>query len=157
MHVGALIDYGLRVRGLPMRWQSEITAWEPPHRFVDEQRRAPYQPWRHEHEFVERDGGTVIRDKVEYAIPFDLMTHRLFVQPDIERIFAFREQKMRELFRLRSRKRWLKVFGVRRSLKTQSRFPSSVLDHSYAFRFEKDRHCELGVAMGTTPPCVKIR
>jgi hypothetical protein len=42
-------------------------------------------------------GGTVIRDKVEYAIPFDLITHRLFVRPDIERIFAFREQKMRKL------------------------------------------------------------
>jgi len=98
MHVGTLIDYRLRVRGLPMRWQSEITAWEPPHRFVDEQRRGPYRLWRHEHEFVERDGGTVVRDNVDYAIPFDLITHRLFVQPDIERIFAFREQKMRELF-----------------------------------------------------------
>jgi ligand-binding SRPBCC domain-containing protein len=98
MHIGTLVDYRLRVRGLPMRWQSEITAWEPPHRFVDEQRRGPYRLWRHEHEFVERDGGTVIRDKVEYAIPFDLITHRLFVRPDIERIFAFLEQKMRKLF-----------------------------------------------------------
>ena len=98
MRVGTLIDYRLRVRGLPTRWQSEITAWEPPHRFVDEQTRGPYRLWRHEHEFVERDGGTVVRDKVDYAIPFDLITHRLFVRPDIERIFAFREQKMRKLF-----------------------------------------------------------
>lgn len=43
MKQGALIDYRLRPRGIPIRWQSEITAWEPPHRFVDEQRRGPYR------------------------------------------------------------------------------------------------------------------
>src|SRR5688500_5927578 len=49
MRKGALIDYKLRVRGLPIRWQSEITAWEPQRRFIDEQRRGPYKFWRHEH------------------------------------------------------------------------------------------------------------
>ena len=96
--VGTLIDYRLRVRGFPMSWQSEITAWEPMHRFVDEQRRGPYRIWRHEHEFAERDDGTIIHDKVEYAVPFDIIVHRWFVRPDIERIFDFREQKLRELF-----------------------------------------------------------
>ena len=58
MRVGLLIDYRLRVRGTPLRWRSEITAWEPPHRFVDEERRGPYRLWQHEHLFEERDGGT---------------------------------------------------------------------------------------------------
>ncbi|MGB9275140.1 MAG: SRPBCC family protein [Terrimicrobiaceae bacterium] len=57
MRVGLLIEYRLRVRGIPLRWQSEITAWEPPHRFVDEERRGPYRLWQHEHLFEERDGG----------------------------------------------------------------------------------------------------
>ena len=105
LRIGTLIDYRLRVHGLPMRWQSEITGWDPPHRFVDEQRRGPYQFWRHEHKFVERDGGTNICDTVLYAAPFDLIAHRLFVRPDIERIFDFRERKIRELFPARSRKR----------------------------------------------------
>src|SRR3954468_23005074 len=62
MRAGARIDYRLRVHGLPVRWQSEITAWEPPVRFVDEQRRGPYRVWVHEHTFEEGDGGTEVRD-----------------------------------------------------------------------------------------------
>jgi ligand-binding SRPBCC domain-containing protein len=55
MHAGTLIDYRLRVRGIPLRWQSEITAWEPPHHFTDVQRRGPYRLWRHHHDFCERE------------------------------------------------------------------------------------------------------
>lgn len=98
MHPGTLIDYRLRVRGIPMRWQSEITEWKPPHRFIDVQRRGPYRLWHHEHTFEQDDNGTLCRDVVRYAVPFDWLTHRLFVRPDIEAIFDFRGQKMRELF-----------------------------------------------------------
>lgn len=98
MRVGAIIDYRLRVRGLPMRWRSEITAWDPPHRFVDEQVIGPYRLWRHEHTFEERDGGTLCRDRVEYAVPLDPLVHRLLVRPDVERIFAFRAHRLRECF-----------------------------------------------------------
>ena len=98
MGVGTLIDYRIVVHGIPFRWQSEITVWEPPHRFVDEQRRGPYRIWRHEHRFAERDGGTLISDRVKYAVLFDPIVHRWLVRPDIERIFDFRTKKMRELF-----------------------------------------------------------
>lgn len=99
MRVGTLIDYRIVVHGIPFRWQSEITVWEPPHRFVDEQRRGPYRIWRHEHRFAESDGGTMLSDRVQYAVLFDPLVHRWLVRPDIERIFAFRTKKMRELFR----------------------------------------------------------
>jgi ligand-binding SRPBCC domain-containing protein len=98
MGVGTLIDYRIVVHGIPFRWRSEITLWEPPHRFVDEQRRGPYRIWRHEHRFSERDEGTMLSDRVEYAVLFDSVVHRWLVRPDIERIFAFRTKKMRELF-----------------------------------------------------------
>lgn len=98
MRAGALIDYRLRARRIPLRWQSEITAWEPPQRFVDEQRRGPYRLWRHEHTLEPREGGAICRDRVQYAVPFDTLTHRLFVRPDIERIFAFRRRTLLAVF-----------------------------------------------------------
>lgn len=98
MRVGVLIDYKLKVRGFPMRWQSEITAWEPPHRFIDEQRRGPYRLWIHEHTFVEQDGGTLVNDKVEYSVPGGALVRRLFVAPDLEKIFSFRRERLAKHF-----------------------------------------------------------
>ena len=61
---GTLLDYRLRLRGIPIRWQSEICAWEPPYRFVDRQTKGPYSLWVHEHTFTEKKGGTTIGDRV---------------------------------------------------------------------------------------------
>jgi ligand-binding SRPBCC domain-containing protein len=98
MGEGALIDYRLRVHGLPLRWRTRINLWQPPHRFVDEQIRGPYRQWIHEHTFEPRDGGTLARDLVRYAVPFDFLVHRWLVRPDIEKIFAFRTQQLRSRF-----------------------------------------------------------
>jgi len=98
MHAGALIDYKLSLRGLPIRWRTRIIAWEPPFRFVDEQLSGPYRQWIHEHTFEARDGGTLSRDVVRYAIPFDALLHRWFVRPDVERIFRYRATALRRHF-----------------------------------------------------------
>jgi ligand-binding SRPBCC domain-containing protein len=98
MKVGALIDYRLRLRGLPIRWQSEISDWSPPHRFVDEQHRGPYRLWHHTHTFAERDGGTIVRDVVRYSVPGGALANTLFVKRDLQKIFAYRQQKLAELF-----------------------------------------------------------
>ncbi len=96
METGTLIDYKLRLRGLPVRWQSEITAWEPPHRFVDEQRRGPYSMWVHEHTFVEKDGGTLAKDNVDYSVPGGALVNRLFVARDVRKIFEYRTERLLE-------------------------------------------------------------
>ena len=98
MRAGALIDYKLRVRGVPVRWRTHISAWQPPHRFVDEQIRGPYRQWIHEHTFELRDGGTLARDVVRYAVPLDFLAHRWLVRPDVEKIFAYRAQELRKRF-----------------------------------------------------------
>ncbi len=97
MKAGAQIEYRLRLHGLPIRWQTEITAFEPPHRFVDEQRRGPYKLWIHEHTFTPRENGTLARDLVRYAVPGGRMFDWLFVRRDVQRIFAFRREKLREI------------------------------------------------------------
>ena len=103
MAVGTLIDYRIRLRGIPMRWQSEITVWEPPHRFIDEQRRGPYRMWVHEHVFTPRKGaaqdeGTLSKDIVQYAVMGGAIAQRLFVASELERIFEYRNAALRDYF-----------------------------------------------------------
>lgn len=98
---GTLINYSLRVHGIPLRWTSEIVEWEPPHRFVDLQLRGPYKLWRHEHRFQARDGGTLIEDRINLALPLGVLgrlAYKIKVRSDVEEIFAFREKKIRALF-----------------------------------------------------------
>ncbi len=98
MGEGTRIDYRLRWGVIPLRWQSEITAWEPPARFVDEQRRGPYRLWIHEHRLEPADGGTRMHDTVTYAVPGGLLAQRLVVGRDVERIFAYRRTVLADLF-----------------------------------------------------------
>ncbi len=98
MHVGTRIDYRLSLHGIPFRWQSEITTWEPPFRFTDEQRKGPYQLWSHLHEFEERDGGTLCIDRVRYAVFGGALINRFFVRGDVEKIFAYRSQILAQHF-----------------------------------------------------------
>ncbi len=98
MAAGTRIDYRLRYRGVPLRWRTEILAWEPPHRFVDRQIKGPYRRWVHEHVFVEQNGGTLATDHVEYALLGGALLKSLLIGRDVERIFAFRRQRMLEIF-----------------------------------------------------------
>jgi ligand-binding SRPBCC domain-containing protein len=102
MRVGTLIDYRLTLRGVPLRWRTEITAWDPPVRFEDIQLRGPYAEWIHTHTFEEQDQGTLVRDAVRYRLPGpDVVTglvNRLLVAPDTRRIFEFRHRALEAAF-----------------------------------------------------------
>ena len=97
---GTLIDYALRLHGIPLRWQSRIEAWAPHQMFVDAQTRGPYRLWQHTHEFEAVDGGTVMRDRVRYQLPFgafgDLFGNWL-VQRDLQAIFDIRRTRIQQL------------------------------------------------------------
>ena len=98
MRSGVEIDYRLRLHGLSLRWRSRITAWDPPHRFVDEQIRGPYRTWVHEHTFTPHEGGALVGDHVQYAMFGGWLADRLLVRRDLRRIFAFRQQRLAEIF-----------------------------------------------------------
>lgn len=95
---GTLIDYRITFHGLPIRWRTEIAEWDPPHRFVDVQLSGPYTLWYHTHTFEEQDGGTLCRDRVRYRPRGGALINWLFVRWDVERIFEYRQQRLRELF-----------------------------------------------------------
>jgi ligand-binding SRPBCC domain-containing protein len=95
MRVGTVIEYRLRLRGVPMRWVSVIDEWEPGRRFVDRQLCGPYRVWHHTHEFAPHPDGTLVCDRVRYAIPFGplgALARRAFVRRDLGRVFDFRRQ-----------------------------------------------------------------
>jgi ligand-binding SRPBCC domain-containing protein len=93
MRPGALIEYRLKLHGLPVSWLTRIEDWEPGMRFVDAQLAGPYRLWHHTHEFApDGEGGTVMRDTVRYALPFWPLgeaAHPL-VARDLAKIFDFR-------------------------------------------------------------------
>lgn len=96
MRPGALIEYRLRLHGIPIRWRTRIVVWHPPNHFVDVQLRGPYALWEHTHTFVpDGEHAVVIRDRVRYALPFGAvgrLAHTLFVRRDLERIFDYRRR-----------------------------------------------------------------
>lgn len=101
MRTGAQLDYQLSLFGVPLRWRTRITDWTPDERFVDEQERGPYALWRHTHTFEARGNTTLMRDVVEYSVPFGpigAVAHVLFVKRTLARIFDFRRDAIvREL------------------------------------------------------------
>jgi uncharacterized protein len=91
----------LRIHGIRVRWTSEIIEWEPPHRFVDLQLSGPYKLWRHEHRFEICQGGTLISDTINLALPLSFLgrlAYKIKVESDVKEIFAFREKMIRSLF-----------------------------------------------------------
>jgi len=98
MRPGTLIDYRIKIHGVPIRWRTEITEWNPPLRFVDMQLNGPYTLWHHTHTFIERDGGTLCRDDVRYRPRGGALTNWLFVRRDIERIFQYRQHRLLGIF-----------------------------------------------------------
>lgn len=103
LQTGTLIDYKLKVHGVPINWKTEILNWNPPFVFVDNQTMGPYQLWHHTHQFEETQfaagTGTLMIDRVKYRLPMGFLgrlTAGSFVQSDVEKIFAFRREFIAE-------------------------------------------------------------
>ena len=101
MKKGQHIDYRIKLFGIPFYWKTEITKWNPPQEFADNQLSGPYVIWHHTHTFVEKDGTTVMTDTIEYKSKGWILApflHWLFVDRNVEQIFTYREQRLNELF-----------------------------------------------------------
>lgn len=111
MAPGALIDYRLSLRGVPVSWRTRIVDYEPPHRFIDEQVRGPYALWHHTHTFIASDDDeTRMIDDVRYRIGYGALgaiAHGLFVERDVNAIFDYRAQVIAAYFppRIRANRR----------------------------------------------------
>ena len=98
MGAGTFIEYQIRWHGIPMSWTTEIQSWDPPNGFVDVQLSGPYRQWEHTHTLQSSDGGTLMRDVVNYLLPFGYLgqlAQTWFVKGDLETIFDYRAEKCR--------------------------------------------------------------
>lgn len=95
---GFQLNYRLRIHGVPIKWQSVISDWQPPYRFVDQQTRGPYRLWVHEHNFIEQSGGTLVGDNVQYSVPGGILVQKFIVAPDLDRIFKYRHMVLQTIF-----------------------------------------------------------
>jgi ligand-binding SRPBCC domain-containing protein len=98
---GTHIQYRLSWHGIPLRWTTEITRWNPPVDFEDVQLSGPYKLWRHVHRFQAHSGGTQMTDIVEYALPFGLLgrvAHAMQVRRNVEKIFDYRHESIEQMF-----------------------------------------------------------
>ena len=101
MAAGQRIEYTIRIGGVPVRWRTLITHWDPPHGFADVQERGPYSLWDHAHTFRALGDGVLMGDVVRYRLPFGPLgrfTHALAVHSALARIFDYRFRVIRDLF-----------------------------------------------------------
>ncbi|MBX6359722.1 SRPBCC family protein [Pseudacidobacterium ailaaui] len=101
MKEGALIAYSLRVHGIRFRWLTRIERWQSPLEFVDVQLEGPYRLWRHTHCFIPNSEGVLVKDCVEFALPFGVLgrlAYHFRVSRDLKEIFDYRAQQIAERF-----------------------------------------------------------
>jgi ligand-binding SRPBCC domain-containing protein len=95
----SVLDYTVRVMGVPMRWRTLITSWTPPHQFIDLQLRGPYSLWHHRHTFRPVDDGVECADAVLYRLPMGMLGR--LAQPLVRRellaIFRYRREAIARL------------------------------------------------------------
>jgi len=96
---GTIIDYRLRLFGVPFHWRTRIVEWQPQNQFTDEQIRGPYSIWRHRHTFAECGAGTKMTDRVEYCLPLRPLGSVALplVRRQLDRIFRYRADAIRRL------------------------------------------------------------
>ncbi len=105
IYSGMLIEYRVSpVLRMPLKWVTEIKDVDPGSCFKDTQRNGPYALWEHTHTFEATREGTLMTDRIEYALPMGPLgtfAHSLFVRRQLESLFTYRESRIRTLFETR--------------------------------------------------------
>jgi ligand-binding SRPBCC domain-containing protein len=93
-------------------WETEITEFVWNARFSDLQVRGPFAYWSHTHSIEPQtrisesgatDRGTLLRDDIDYELPFDRLgrvAQKIFVSRQLRATFEFRRSRIRELLPL---------------------------------------------------------
>lgn len=102
IYEGMIIDYTIvPLLGIPMKWRTKITQVHTRRSFMDFQEKGPYKLWVHFHEFIPNEQGVLMKDTVDYELPFGIIgdiTHKLLVKKKVQHIFDYRYKVLEEMF-----------------------------------------------------------
>lgn len=86
---------------IPVRWVAIHTEYDPPQLFADRQESGPFAWWYHRHHVLgDGQGGTILRDEVEYRAPLGPVGRWLggwLIRQKLERMFTYRHETTRRL------------------------------------------------------------
>lgn len=102
IYEGMIIDYKVApFFGIQLNWRTKITQVNHQKSFTDFQQKGPYKLWEHFHEFIPNDQGVLMKDTVNYELPFGIIgniTHALIVKKKINHIFDYRYNVLKNVF-----------------------------------------------------------
>ncbi len=91
---GSRVVLRTKVGPFPLTWVAEHTEYEPGRMFADTQRSGPFARWDHHHWFLDDgQGGTILRDEVDYEPPFGVLGRLLagrFLEKKLSKMFDYR-------------------------------------------------------------------
>jgi ligand-binding SRPBCC domain-containing protein len=96
LKLGDHVTWEARHRGLKHRLSMKISAADPPRSFRDELVSGPFRRLVHHHVFAQADGGTLMRDVLEFSTgvrPLDA----LVLKPHLRRFLLRRNATIKEL------------------------------------------------------------
>jgi len=92
---GALVTIRVRTGPIWQRWVSRHHSCIPGRQFRDTQVAGPFAVWEHTHSFVPDGDGSILEDRIEYALPGGRVAHWLagwFVRRKLKRMFDYRHR-----------------------------------------------------------------
>jgi uncharacterized protein (TIGR01777 family) len=95
---GSRVRLRLKKGWLWLSWTAEHHDVEPGRGFTDSQISGPFSRWIHRHEFEGTDGGSLLRDSIDYELPGGPLGRAIGtpqVRRDLERTFGFRHERTR--------------------------------------------------------------
>lgn len=93
LRVGARVEFRIYFGPFYKTWVAVHTEYEHNRLFTDVQQKGPFAFWRHRHIFIPDGDGCLLRDEIDYRLPFGLTTLLApLVEKDLRRMFQFRHQ-----------------------------------------------------------------
>jgi ligand-binding SRPBCC domain-containing protein len=100
LELGDRITMEGRHFGIRQRFTARIIEVDRPRRFVDEMVSGAFKRLRHVHEFHPRDGGTLMRDLLEWEAPLGILgriADFLFLRRHMQRFVRTKQQRLKEM------------------------------------------------------------